>query len=152
MNGSKTNRSTSPGPGTYQIVSAFFVWRTGAAREIVAGHLLYIIIVTSICFNPPDGRWCTLPIVDALEGGATCKGIFTDKTDCFRQIDFAEIGCSLEGSAGYTTAVLVDGISGVPAACRIAHENLVLGSLIANGIEYTIDSFVLVHVGPIDVT
>lgn len=68
------------------------------AGEIVAGYLFSIMIVTSICLNAPDGRWGALAIVDALEGGAACKGIFSDEADCLWEINLAEIGGALEGS------------------------------------------------------
>jgi hypothetical protein len=46
----------------------------------------------------------------------------------------------------------MNSIRGIATTCWIADKNPILGTLIAYGIEYTIDSFVLIHVGAVDVT
>jgi hypothetical protein len=64
----------------------------------------------------------------------------------------AEISCTFEGSTRYSAAIRVNIIGRVPTTGRIAYQDPILGALIADSIENTVDGFVLVHVGSVDVT
>ena len=131
-------------------LDALVVGTAGATSEVISGYFSGIAV--AIGLNASDCSGVDLAKVYALKGGTASEGVLANETDSLREIDLTQIGSTLEGTSCYSATVGMNRVGGVFASCRIAHEDPVLGTLVAYGIEYTVDGFVLVHVGPVNIT
>jgi hypothetical protein len=131
-------------------LDALVVGTAGASCEVISGYFSSIAVAVGL--DTPDCSGVFLTKVYALKGGTASKGVFANETDSLREIDLTQIGSTLKGTSGYSATVRMNCIGGVSTSCRIVHKDPVLGTLIAYGIEYTVNGFVLVHVGPVNIT